>query len=119
MSIASVVVLLPGPPCAIVYGISKVCSAVMVRKIIATTMDGTSMGSVIWKNCCSFVAPSTSAASYSERGMVCRPASRISATNDDVFQIVVKHTAAKAQAGLSMNDTGAKPRRRSPSLTMP
>ena len=35
---------------------SKVCNAVMVRKISATTMDGISIGIVICQNCCQRLA---------------------------------------------------------------
>ena len=76
---------------------SKVCSAVMVRKISATMIEGISIGMVICQNCCHFEAPSTSAASYSERGIICSPASRISAMKETVFQTMVAQMAAKAQ----------------------
>ena len=36
---------LPGPPLVMVYGMSKVCSAVIVRKMSATMIDGISIGS--------------------------------------------------------------------------
>ena len=60
---ASVVVDVPGPPPVIMYGISKVCSAVIVRKMRATIIDGFRSGRVISKNCLILPAPSTSAAS--------------------------------------------------------
>ena len=63
MYIARVSVALPGPPLVIVYGMSNVCSAVIVRKMSATTIDGINIGSVICVNCCHLLAPSTSAAS--------------------------------------------------------
>ena len=63
MYMASVAVEVPGPPRVIVSGMSNVCSAVIVRKISATTMAGLSSGSVISKNWRKRPAPSTSAAS--------------------------------------------------------
>ena len=63
ISMTRVAVASPGPPLVMVHGMSKVCSAVMVRKISATMIDGIRIGSVIWQHCCQREAPSTSAAS--------------------------------------------------------
>ena len=102
---------------------SKVCSAVMVRKISATTMLGINIGIVICQNCCQRLAPSTSAASYSVFGIICRPANKISAMKELVFQMMVRQMAAMAQAGCSNHILGssllARPRRRSTSLATP
>jgi hypothetical protein len=88
---------------------SKVCSAVMVRKISATMIEGISIGIVICQNCCQRVAPSTSAASYSERGIICSPASRISAMKADVFQTMVAQIAVIAQPGRQQPHVGVTP----------
>ena len=99
---------------------SKVCSAVIVRKISATTIDGISIGIVTCQNCCQREAPSTSAASYSERGIICRPASRINAMKELVFQMIVRQIAAKAQPGRSSHIVGSSaPSRRITSFTTP
>ena len=104
----------------IVYGISKVCSAVIVRKISATMIEGISIGMVICQNCCHLEAPSTSAASYSDFGIICSPASRINAMKELVFQMIVRQIAAKAQFGRSSHMFGSlAPSRRITSLTTP
>ena len=46
MYIARVTVDVPGPPRVMVTGMSKVCSEVMVRKIVATAIAGRNSGRV-------------------------------------------------------------------------
>src|SRR4030095_1045933 len=79
MYIARVSVESPGPPPVIAYGMSNVWIAVIVRKMSATKIAGRSIGRVTSTNCCHGDAPSTSAASYSDRGIVSRHARSIRA----------------------------------------
>src|SRR6476620_5857156 len=109
MYIASVSVASPGPPPVIAYGMSKVCTAVMVRKMSATKIAGRSIGSVISTNCCQVLAPSTSAASYSDFGIACSPASSISAMNDDAFQMIAMQIAQNASVGSDSHCGGSMP----------
>src|SRR5512134_3794122 len=60
------------------------------EKVITTAMIGVSSGYVIFKNICQRVAPSSVAASYSDGGTVCSPASSEIAMNG-----TPRHTLAK------------------------
>ena len=53
----------------------------MVRITIATTMNGQSSGSEMWRNVCQKLAPSIFAASYGSTGRLARPPSTISMTS--------------------------------------
>src|SRR5258708_36020707 len=68
-------------------------------KVITTAMIGVSSGSVTFQNCCQGVAPSIDEASYSDGGMVCRPASREIATNGTPRQMFAAGTESRANQG--------------------
>ena len=68
----------PGSPLVIVHTVSKTRKASTDRITMATSSTGRSSGSVTFRKTCHALAPSTRAASWGSRGMVCSPARRIS-----------------------------------------
>src|SRR6185436_4269358 len=68
-------------------------------KVITTAMIGVSSGSVTFQNCCQGVAPSIEEASYSDGGMVCRPASSEIATTGTQCQMFAAVTESPASQG--------------------
>ena len=78
---------------------SKTRKASRERKSSATRIAGLSSGKVTETKVRARPAPSMLAASYTSSGMVCRPASRIKATNGVVFQTSTRMAACSAVEG--------------------
>jgi len=76
----------------------------MVRTTRMMRMLGTSKGSVTLKNPRMGPAPSTRAASWSSRGMVCMPASTRNAASGVVFHTSATITMFSARNGLPSQD---------------
>ena len=78
-------------------------------------------GSVTSRNCCQGVAPSTAAASYSDAGIVCRPARIMIAKNGKPCQTSATMIAYSAVPGWASQGTASvtSPSRSSRSLNRP
>src|SRR5437868_13966658 len=69
------------------------------EKVMTTAMIGVNRGRVTFQNCCEGVAPSIEEASYSEGGMVCRPARSEMATNGTPRRMLAAITDKRASQG--------------------
>src|SRR6478609_12012488 len=69
----------------------------------STRLTGRSEGRVIRRICCQTPAPSSAAASYSSRGMFCRPAVRVRKANGQDFQTETVSSAQKLLSPISQN----------------
>src|SRR5271166_6282982 len=70
------------------------------ENVMTTAMIGDSIGRVTNRNRCQGPAPSSVAASYSEGEMVCKPASKVMATNGMPRQTFAAITDHRAFQGL-------------------
>ena len=98
-----------------ITGRSYILSASKVRNSTATISAGFTNGSVIFQNCCHAFAPSTLAASYTSRGIICSPAKISNAINGVVFHTSAMITANRAAHGSVVHATGSPSRE----FTMP
>ncbi len=78
----------------------------MVRNMPTIGMSGTSAGSVMLRNFCHAVAPSTEAASWSWRSIVCICARRTTSMKGKFFQTLPRITAGIAQSSEPNGDAG-------------
>ena len=77
--------------------------------IITNMIVGLSMGRVMWKNFCTTLAPSMSAASYTAEDTPCTPASRITELKPRFFQMLIIITEGIAHALLVSHGTLGRP----------
>src|SRR5215475_1956470 len=92
-------VALAGPPRVSTQMSWKSVKVNRTENVITTAMIGVSSGYVTWRNICQRLAPSMMAASYSDGGTVCRPASRVMAMNGTPRQMLAKITDQRAFHG--------------------
>ena len=66
-----------GPPSVMTWKSSNTWNAEIIVRIDASRIVGFSSGSVMWRKICHGLAPSTRAASVTERGIACNAAMKM------------------------------------------